>query len=240
MSISPIERKCNKSIAWLIALSIAVQTIGFISIDSKLEQVENYSDLSDSLETNDVKNVIQPNEIIDNRKIYDHGEIIIPLTKSEQKVNDNYLDVPECDTSFKTYMDYRCITDETSIQWKIQQNAWTDSDGFRRINNDYIVAVGTYYSSKCGERFRIVFDDDDEITVTVGDLKQNRHTDKTNRYTAVYNEYGEFVSANVLEFIVDTKKLSKRSKLLGSVNNHDYLNGNVKIIERIEEKENER
>lgn len=141
--------------------------------------------------------------------------------------------VPDCDTSFKAYMDYRCITDDTTKQWEIQQNAWTDNDGFRRVNNDYIVAMGTYYADECGERFKIVFDNDSEITVTVGDIKQDCHTDYLNQYTPVYDENGIFSSANVLEFIVDTEILSEMSQVLGTVEHYKYLSGNIKSIERI-------
>ena len=152
----------------------------------------------------------------------------------DSNISTSDYSVPTCDTSFKAYMDYRCITDDTTKQWEIQQNAWTDNDGFRRVNNDYIVAMGTYYTKECGERFRITFDSGSEITVTVGDIKQDCHTDYLNRYTPVYDENGIFYSGNVLEFIVDTNVLSEMSQVLGTVGHHDYLDGNIKSIERIE------
>ena len=49
----------------------------------------------------------------------------------------------EYDTAFKAYMDYRTITDTSSEQYAIQQNAWTDSRGLRRSCDDYLVAMGT-------------------------------------------------------------------------------------------------
>lgn len=156
-------------------------------------------------------------------------------SKVNVKSGNSKCAIPTCDTSFKAYMDYRCITDDTTKQWEIQQNAWTDNDGFRRIGNDYIVAMGTYYAEECGERFRITFESGSEITVTVGDIKQDIHTDYLNQYTPVYDENGIFFSGNVLEFIVDTDVLSEMSQVLGTVGHHDYLNGNIKSIERIEE-----
>ena len=134
-------------------------------------------------------------------------------------------------------MDYRCITDETSQQWEIQQKAWTDSDGFRRVGEDYLVAMGTYYTEECGTRFRIIFENDNEITVTVGDIKDNTDTDYKNQYTAVYDNNGNFYSANVLEFIVDENKIKRMSHILGTMGHHDYLEGNIKFIERIETEE---
>ena len=94
--------------------------------------------------------------------------------------------------------------------------------------------MGTYYTSECGDRFKIIFESGSEITVTVGDIKQDCHTDYFNQYTPVYDENGAFVSGNVLEFIVDTDVLAEMSQVLGTVGHHDYLNGNIKTIERIE------
>ena len=224
---------------------IIPQTIGIINTNlnyNKLKQeiktIQNNQSIVDS--TYDLyynKNSLSEYEVNVNIKpvnIYSNSEII-------QKVSNNITlcsyDIPTCDTSFKAYMDYRCITDDTTKQWEIQQNAWTDNDGFRRVNNDYIVAMGTYYAEECGKRFRITFDSGSEITVTVGDIKQDCHTDYLNQYTPVYDENGIFVSANVLEFIVDTNVLSEMSQVLGTVGHHDYLNGNIKLIERIETEE---
>ena len=49
----------------------------------------------------------------------------------------------------KTYMDYRTITDKSSKQYKLQQdnNVYTDDEGFRKIEDKFIVAVGTYYGT---------------------------------------------------------------------------------------------
>ena len=45
------------------------------------------------------------------------------------------------ETWFKAYMDYRTITDTESVQYAMQQNAWTDDRGLRRTENDYLVAM---------------------------------------------------------------------------------------------------
>ena len=43
------------------------------------------------------------------------------------------FDVPEADTGFKAYMDFRSIKDRTTAQYRLQQEAWTDEQGFRRL-----------------------------------------------------------------------------------------------------------
>ena len=75
---------------------------------------------------------------------------------------------------FKTYMSYKAITDTSSDQWKLQQQAYTDSDGFRKVGNDFCVAIGQHYSKTVGDRkFYIKLDSGIEFTAIVsGDIKQ--------------------------------------------------------------------
>lgn len=145
--------------------------------------------------------------------------------------------LPDCDTWFKAYMSYKAITNTNSDQYKIQQSAWTDENGLRRYGDDYLVAMGTYYTDKCYTRFLVEFEDGDTITVMVGDIKQDRHTDSKNMYSAITDSNGRFISANVLEFIVDTSVLDRKAKNLGSVHYIDGLGGNIVSIKEIVEKE---
>lgn len=143
------------------------------------------------------------------------------------------LEIPDCDTSFKAYMDYSCITDDTTMQWELQQKAYTNEYGLRKIGTDYCVAVGSYYSETVGERFKITLENDNEFTVIISDLKKDEHTDSSNRYSPVYDENGEFYSANVLEFIVDTDQLHSMVTTLGTVSYYDEFEGNIVSIEKI-------
>lgn len=62
------------------------------------------------------------------------------------------LEVPNINSSFKTYMDYRTITNKSSAQYKlIQEWAWADCEGFLRCNGErdlgiaddyYLIALG--------------------------------------------------------------------------------------------------
>lgn len=166
---------------------------------------------------------------------------------SAQQIEDKYLkttyvtkmyDIPNMDTSFKSYMSYKCITNKKSEQYKLQTKAWTDDDGLRRFGDAYLVAMGTYYSDHCGKKFEVTFDTNETIIVMVGDIKNDKHTDSKNQYSPVYNEYGELISANVLEFIVDTSELNKKAKRLGSVENCANLKGNIISIIEIEDNKN--
>jgi len=130
--------------------------------------------------------------------------------------------IPEYDTSFKAYMDYRKITDTTTPQWLLQQQAWTDEYGLRRLNSDYMVALGTGYTNEIGDRFQITLNNGEVFTVVAGDIKADVHTDDSCRYVRIDNE-----SVNVLEFIVDTNKLKENIKITGTVGTYPHLSGNI-------------
>lgn len=221
------KTKGTSTLTGFMALSIIVQATGFYSLTSALNQIEvnNNMKVKNSSITYTAENLAKSSNITNT---YYEVPMEIPIET---------LNIPTCNTEFKTYMDYRCITDKTSAQYELQQFAWTDEDGFRRIGDDYIVAMGTYYAKNVGDRFKITLDTDNEITVIIGDIKQDIHTDYFNQYTPIYDENGIFFSGNVLEFIVDTDVLPKVPRRLGTVSYFNYLKGNIKSIERIETEE---
>ena len=152
----------------------------------------------------------------------------------------NYKVPTDIDTDFYGYMDYNCITDDTTVQWDMQQNAWTDWQGLRRYNDDYMVAMGSYYSDyEVGSRFEIMLDNDTVFTVILGDLKKDIHTNKTHMYTPVYDDW-QLVKANVIEFIVDENQLSSDVKKLGTISGYDSFDGNIKSIKKLIEIKNEK
>jgi hypothetical protein len=140
------------------------------------------------------------------------------------------LELPKGVTGkFKTYMDYRMITNKNSKQYQLQQECWTDSDGLRRYGDLYVVALGTYYSSVIGDRFTIELNNGTMLNVVVGDIKDDRHTDKTNRYIPF--------NGNIVEFIVDVDMMDELPKKMGDVSyvENINLNGDVlKIYKMIE------
>ena len=138
--------------------------------------------------------------------------------------------VPKIDTDFKSYMDYRCITNTSSAQYKLQQEAETDENGLRTVDGYYMIAVGTYYSETVGDKFKVTLDSGESFRAVVGDIKDNSDTDRLNMYRPLTGGRGDMI-----EFIVDTKKLPKKVKTWGSVSALPEFSGNVKKIEKIEE-----
>ena len=147
------------------------------------------------------------------------------------------LNVPtNVSTYWKTWMDYKCITSKSSPQYKLLRNDWIyiDSEGFVRaigesdfgINDDYyVIALGSYYGSKIGTKYRITTDTGNVFYGILGDQKSDRHTNKTHQYTVGHND--------MIEFLVNTKTLNKTVKKMGNANVYMPLNGNIAKIERI-------
>ena len=150
--------------------------------------------------------------------------------------NREFLEVPNEDTSFKSYMSYTAITDKKSLQYKMQQEAWTDENGLRRYNDAYMVAMGTFYANGCGEYFEVTRESGESFTVVTGDIKSDSHTDDRNMYSPIYID-GEMKYANILEFIVDTSDLSRSVRRSGNIGTIDRFGGQIKTIERIRNNE---
>ncbi len=119
------------------------------------------------------------------------------------------LDVPGVESGFKAWMDYRCIKDKSSTQYKLQENLWVDDNGFCRWGDEgyYMVALGTYYSPRAGMVFRISFEGGGEILAITGDVKADIHTDERHQHR----------NGNVVEFLVDTGKISRDCLLMGDM-----------------------
>lgn len=150
-------------------------------------------------------------------------------------VNYISLGVPtNVNTTFKTYMDWRTITSTTSNQYKlIQQYGWCDENGFMRVNGErdleitddyYIIALGSYYGTDIGTKYRITTDEGNIFYGILGDCKADIHTNSTHQYS--FNN-------DVVEFIVDTRYLNSSVKRLGSGNAMPNLSGNIIKIERM-------
>lgn len=136
--------------------------------------------------------------------------------------------VPTGDTAFKSYMDYRTITNTRSDQYKLQEDCWTDDDGLRRYDDKYVIAMGTYYTDEIGDEFKITLDTGKTFRAVIGDFKADRDTDSLNQYTPMQNR------KCVIEFVVDTKEMSRTPKKMGDISYVGEFKGNVERIEKVE------
>lgn len=130
--------------------------------------------------------------------------------------------------NFKSYMDYRTLTNKSSTQYKLQQQAYTDYEGFRRIGDSYMIALGTFYSSECGDEFKIRLSNGFEFTAITGDIKADIHTDYNNQYRPMKGNKG-----NIIEFIVDTNKINRSMLTSGDISRKDDFCGDIVSISKL-------
>lgn len=161
--------------------------------------------------------------ITDDSSYVDNSEIEAELYES--------LELPQGDCSAFLYMDYRAITNTASKQWELQQIAWTDEQGFRRIGDDYCAALGTFYG-QVGDRFRITTDKGNSYTVIESDAKGNDAV-FYNDYQSWYHVCGDG-RINLIEFIVDGDLIPNECWQIGDMGVIDSIGGNVVSIERID------
>lgn len=162
----------------------------------------------------DLEEKIEENEIV----INDYKKQVEEYKAKELEIKRKSLS-NGCNLSKKTYMDYRCIS-RNSKQGNIVygEKAWTDENGLRRYGDYYCVAMGTYYGN-VGDVLRISTDLGNEYLVILGDIKSDNHTDSEHKYT-VHN-------GCMLEFIVDSGKISNSVKVSGSVNGVSGIGGRI-------------
>ena len=110
-------------------------------------------------------------------------------------------------SGFKSYMTYKKFS-KSSEQYSLQQLAITDEYGFRRFEDYYIIAMGSFFGAKVGQRVDLVLENGEVIKCVIGDAKADNDTDASNIFS----------KNNCLsEFLVDTKKLEPTVKGRGDV-----------------------
>lgn len=138
---------------------------------------------------------------------------------------------PQTKGGVKTYMDYRKITNTTSAQYKLQQTAYTDEHGYRRLGENYIIALGSAYGTNIGDKYYITLANGLTFPAVLGDCKADIHTDVTNRYVES--------NGNIVEYIVDTKKINQLAKTMGDVSYGGFHGEIVQILKVESEKNND-
>jgi len=142
--------------------------------------------------------------------------------REPETVNMEVPSAESANTGFKSFMDYRTITDKRSDQYKLQQKAITNDEGFRIYDQCYMVAMGTYYVSHIGDKFRITLEDGTVFYAVAGDVKSDLHTDAKHQHK----------NGNIVEFIVDMQQISSTCRKMGDMS-YAGLAGKIKSIERI-------
>lgn len=154
-----------------------------------------------------------------------NGRDQIPATQyaSLEAIPGIPYEVLEKESGAKRFMDYRTITDRTTSQWVLQQEAVTDEYGFRRYGGAYMVAMGTYYAQTCGDVFEIVLDSGFSFTALVSDIKRDCDTDEKNQHR----------EGNIVEFIVDSDAIPRDAALMGDMSYGTAMQGEIVAINKL-------
>ena len=131
--------------------------------------------------------------------------------KAEKKVEERIIEYKKVEmptnSGFKSYMNYKTITIVNSSQYKLQQWAHNDPQGFRLYEGRYCVAVGSGTGARVGQYIDIILENGTHIPGIVGDMKADKDTDPTNMYTS---------NGCCCEFIVDKDCLVTAVKRSGN------------------------
>lgn len=179
------------------------------------------------------------------------------FTINEKNKRRNFYlgDVPDTAFSIFTYMPqfnqklYKYQLDKNSNQYKFNKKCYTDKDGFRKYNGNYLVALGTYFGSRIGTKYLVKVEHSvdektgkklkkkqiKEIPVVLGDVKSDRHTNKNHKYCNVYKS-----TPHILEAIMGSRanhnpkvkrkfqKILSISKDSADINLNGRITGNYK------------
>jgi hypothetical protein len=136
----------------------------------------------------------------------------------------NEYEVPDI-PDFKSWTNYLKSVNRSSGQWKFlnSEGTWTDENGFRRKNNDYMVAMGSYYTHTLGDRFKITTTNG-SFTVSICDFKADSHTDSKHQYSTANHCITEF-------YVGDN--LNPKVRRSGSASSINELSGKIIKIEKL-------
>ena len=109
----------------------------------------------------------------------------------------------------KSYMPYKAITSVNSPQYKLQTQAYTGTHGIRQVDGRYCVALGSFYTSKIGQKFDLVLENGTVIPCILADQKADKDTDGNNQVTSH--------NGCMSEFVVDSQALDRNAKRMGDI-----------------------
>lgn len=203
---------------------IVVKNISSKSVELRIKNAEN-DDLVEVYRSDDKKNydkvgfarggkftdryVNEASEYYYKVKCYNiRNNDLVKARKSEVKrvVTLKPFGLPaDSDGTCKTYAIYTAVTAKSSPQYALLRSdkCYTDEEtGIRMVDGFYCVALGSFYGSTIGTKYKITIQDGEEIkelNVILCDQKSDRHTNATHQY-AMRNK-------DVVEFYVEKAKI---------------------------------
>lgn len=156
-----------------------------------------------------VSNGIKMNNTEMQHVVHDASIIVEDKAATNVEVHYDEYAAPK-NSGFKSYMDYRMITNKDSKQYGIQEYyATTGNHGIRMVGDRCCVAIGSYFNVEVGQLFDIVLENGTVIPCVVADMKADVDTESTNMITSH--------NGCMSEFVVDTQSLDKNARLRGDI-----------------------
>ena len=137
------------------------------------------------------------------------------------------MGLPAVSGRTKTYAYYTAVTVRNSPQYRLLNSAecYTDSEtGIRMVDGCYCVALGSYYGTTVGTKYRVTFSTGTSINVILCDQKANCHTDANNQYAVNNND--------ILEFYVQGSAMPHSVRSGGDFGRYPKFAGSVVSIEK--------
>ena len=152
--------------------------------------------------------------------------VVLPPPKEEVKEEaQEVTNIPKVSRDFKSYTNYKMLNRKSSQWLKIQTIAYTGEYGLRKVDDYYCVAMGSYYTKRVGDLFRITLETGYSFEVIITDFKSDRHTDKNHQYTKSNN--------CIVEFYVDYNTFDRKARSSGSISSIPQFAGMVVNIESL-------
>ena len=171
-----------------------------------------------------VETVTQVTSTITNNEVISHEETTSEVS-SETKLEPIKVEHVPNVHDFKSYTNYRLLSRKSSQWKKIQTIAYSDSDGLRKVDNYYCVAMGSYYTKTLGDLFRIITNTGNTFDVIITDFKADRHTNSTHQYTKR--------NSCIVEFYVDMNYLDRTVARSGTISSLESFSGKIVSIEKL-------
>lgn len=113
------------------------------------------------------------------------------------------LNVCDINATFKSYMDYRAITDVSSPHYALVRDALVNDYGILLKEGRLVVAMANQYGD-VGQKLDITLSTGNKLKVILGDIKGTQCTHQ---------------DGSMLEFIIDSTKVTKKQLSLGNYDN---------------------
>lgn len=223
--------KKNKIVQQISAAALTLASIGAINLLIAPYTCQNVPEMILSTEATrytPIEETVLESEIL---SLFEHTsksmEKTSVISESAQKFEieskASLCELPSISTHIKFFIDYRSYNLSYTPHYRLQQAAWTDENGFRRFNDDYIVALGSFYSTNIGDRFRVTLSSGSSFTVIFGDGNCDSDCDSKCMYMPCTDYNGKSVG-NLMEFVIDQE----------TINSAVYGYGSIEIIEGFE------